>query len=350
MITFNSTGEPDQQLYFPSIRTHVEFVDGIYMTDDPRLVAILESSAHAVRVGSDTPRQRRIVIVTSEDDDADGDAIVRDSTAPSGFSLGGGAPLSNEDPLPASDPQSGTSDEAARADHVHADNGIHWGSGVPLGILGGNGATYIDIDSGYIYGPKVGGVWPLPRFTLHQTMIIDDFNRANGDLAGTETLTGQIWEQIVGGAQIVGNEVNGGGTGFANFTRNIAAVDTESPNGTVSVVLSDGINGGEGPAFRVVNATNYWDINNYAMEKVVAGSATTPSQTFINNNSAVVAGDTLEVEMDGNTLTFIHNGIPRYSVTDSTHNTATKHGILLVSTSDELDDFRFSPPIPTLYE
>lgn len=35
------------------------------------------------------------------------------------------------------------------------------GSGRPPNSLGVDGQTYIDVDSNFSYGPKVGGVWPV---------------------------------------------------------------------------------------------------------------------------------------------------------------------------------------------
>jgi hypothetical protein len=166
----------------------------------------------------------------------------------------------------------------------------------------------------------------------------DNFNRADSTTAlGTPSDSGSNWVALTGTWGIGTNKgypVSVSGEGVAYLESSIADCDVQV---TTPVVSNDC-----GIQCRVVDASNMiigWVAasTGWRIYKLVAGTYTqlgsTASGTPANN-------DVLKMNMSGNSLTFYANGVSKVAVSDSAHNTATKHGLRSYNTTSvTFDDF-----------
>ena len=108
-----------------------------------------------------------------------------------------------------------------------------------------------------------------------------------------------------------------------------AYVGTGLANGTLLVSFSITNTAFASILFRVVDTSNYWQVNVSAPDvrvfKVVAGAATEVGLASIPSASGAV--QSLYVEMDGGHIRVTRAGMLIYEVTDSYNVSATKHGI-----------------------
>lgn len=149
--------------------------------------------------------------------------------------------------------------------------------------------------------------------------ITDTFTRADGALGTTET--GQTWTNSTGWA-ITSNAAVSTAT-----TYRPAYVESTLADCTLTATLSAVVEYGA-LCFRFTDTQNY-----YVM---VVGPANSFFYKLVANSLILVdpgslgtftAGDVIAIQMTGNTFVFKKNGTTTATVTDSSHPTATKHGI-----------------------
>jgi hypothetical protein len=160
----------------------------------------------------------------------------------------------------------------------------------------------------------------------------DDFNRAdNASALGTPSDGGASWSALAGTWGIASNvayKVNAGDAQeFAVLEASSANVEVQA---TISTLNSDSA---PGIVVRAVDANNFWNAQitgsglgatRVQLYKFSSGSPTSMGTS----TAAVTAGDVIKVRASGNSIEVFNNGSSIIGpVTDSTHNTATKHGI-----------------------
>lgn len=163
--------------------------------------------------------------------------------------------------------------------------------------------------------------------------VSDSFTRSDG-VIGTAT-SGQTWSTFNQDAvtwQTVSNQAGVPSTG--SFHKNLAWLDSGTPDGTVQVTIA-ATSGGAGLALRVTDSSNYYLWSGNSVSKVVAGSAS----QLLTGLTNLGAGDVAKAVMSGSTLKLYRNGALVGIVTDSFNNTATKHGISVQLSTERLDDF-----------
>lgn len=122
-----------------------------------------------------------------------------------------------------------------------------------------------------------------------------------------------------------------------NFS--LAVWDSATAEGTVSVTMRNAagsglLPGGQGLAFRVQDASNFWLIESsggtlWRLRKIVAGADTAVDQwAGATNNDDIVS-----VVLSGNSIDVRINGVSRITTSDAFNNTATKHGLAIRKTS-----------------
>lgn len=80
----------------------------------------------------------------------------------------------------------------------------------------------------------------------------------------------------------------------------------------------------QGLMFRHSDDNNYWRATTTALQKKVAGVVT----TLVTYTTPFLAGDRMNVEMNGTTITVFRNNVQVAQVTDSFNSTAIQHGIV----------------------
>jgi hypothetical protein len=168
--------------------------------------------------------------------------------------------------------------------------------------------------------------------------VADTFNRADSATSlGTTDTGAAAWSALQGTWGLSANQAYVA-VGDAS-TVCVAVVDASAADCTVAVDLS--VNGGGNPqaglAFRATDA------NNFYLAEVTMGAAGTPkiykrvagTYTAIATGASITfnGGETLSVELAGNSITVKRNGSTIVSVTDSTFPSATKHGLYQTAVS-----------------
>jgi len=117
--------------------------------------------------------------------------------------------------------------------------------------------------------------------------------------------------------------------------------ETHAADITMNITLATLDANGAGVLFRWVDASNYWlllgSTSTLSLSKVVAGSSTNVSG-FI---GVLGSGYTIQVTANGSAISVVTNGNLIYSTSDSTHATATKHGLQSQGTSQRWDNLSF---------
>lgn len=221
----------------------------------------------------------------------------------------------------------------------------------------------------HLGGKPVRGVWLGSRlqFALHRggtkvwppdPDIADDFTRADSTNLGSTPTGGVAWTEYnygTGNMSISSNQL-------ASSTGDwgLATVETGESDGVVAGnVTGDGMSG---VIFRYVDYQNFWfwvrltAFGNAFMNKVVNGTETTMA------NIALAGHEIVWVCLEGNNITYFTspNNIdmdlaPAFdpdaptgwnlgTVTDSTHASATKHGVILRESTTRGRAFRYWYP------
>lgn len=169
----------------------------------------------------------------------------------------------------------------------------------------------------------------------------DNFTRADSgvsidspsDAAGNYTTTA-TW----GIASNTGYNADGAGSCCATLDASSADVEVQV---TLTTIGGSGT-GGAGIGFRYVDANNFWrararvSASTLSLQRMIAGSNTTIGTDY---SYTPANGDVIKVVADGNDITVYLNGVSRITASDSTHNTATKHGLFVNSdTASRFDD------------
>lgn len=162
---------------------------------------------------------------------------------------------------------------------------------------------------------------------------------------GATSVNGLPWQAVLGTWGIQTNRGYVVTPGGGNASR--AIIETGYTDGTLSVdrPVVEGI-GNQGVIFRYVDSSNYWvaagngTFGNAFLTKVVAG---TPTEML---NVALVNAGAIRVDFTNDRITFWTNGVIRGVVSDSTHSTATKHGIYLDASAPDgrFDNIVFQAP------
>lgn len=90
---------------------------------------------------------------------------------------------------------------------------------------------------------------------------------------------------------------------------------------------------------RYTDATNYWLWGYSSAGDVLYYKKATAGNSFGYTNSRLVAGDRFGISVKGDVFTVYQNGLPVYTLTDATGNTATKAGINLDNITTRFDNF-----------
>jgi hypothetical protein len=159
----------------------------------------------------------------------------------------------------------------------------------------------------------------------------DNFNRADSTTTlGTPSDGGSAWSVLGGTFGILSNEAYKVSTAAA---WDIAVLEASSANVEVQATASQygTTEPRAGVAFRVVDTNNWFAAIFYGsyvvLNKNVGGSITEVTSAF----ASITATDTIKAVANGNSLSVYRNGaLVLGPVTDSTHNTATQHGIVAV--------------------
>lgn len=166
----------------------------------------------------------------------------------------------------------------------------------------------------------------------------DDFNRADSSSSlGTPSDGGGAWTALVGTWGIASN------TGYlatdAGDSQDVAVLDSGTSDVDVQVTLAT-LTSTPGLILRAADSNNYLLLqtttSGFTMYRRASGSF-----TGIGSWSGTTAsGDVIKFQGNGTTVKAFHAGVERISVTESSGQTNTKHGIYsFVSTGPRFDDF-----------
>jgi hypothetical protein len=186
-----------------------------------------------------------------------------------------------------------------------------------------------------------GGTW-----LNYNVLVSDSFNRVNNttSLGTTDSYAGgtaKAW-QIFGNAVYGINNNQAYVSQIASSGHGSAYVEVNKADVAITVTFSN-IDPAEFPkiAFRIVDAENMLMLmadtgtGNYLLYKYVSGSSTdiATGTTFTN-------GDTIRVEASGSNIKVFKNGTNIINVTETSYQTATKHGLMLYKyPNSRLDNF-----------
>lgn len=192
---------------------------------------------------------------------------------------------------------------------------------------------------------KIDGLGWYPPVDLG-LFAADTFNRADGAVGSTSTGS-KPWTTTVSGFAIAGNELSL--TGIT--TSGQMFIDPGAPDvrvqATVKAATGAAATMGGGILVRYIDAANFWWLSTRVSGssvgcrfwKQVAGS---PTAVGTSSSVAVVPGDVVKVEADGNDLVGYVNNVEVARVTGDTHaNTGTKVGFFghTQGTGTRWDDF-----------
>lgn len=172
------------------------------------------------------------------------------------------------------------------------------------------------------------------------TVVSDSFNRADSSTSLGSADTGQAWTALVGTWGITSNQAyNPVGGGDNQCT---AVVDAGVSDCTVQVTKPNSHDAGF--VFRVVDANNYLMFTEAGvLYKRVGGGFTSIATCAVGSD-----GDVLAAVLSGTSVIVKRNGTQIVSVTESTHQSATKHGLRnyfpSFGASELFDDFTVTVP------
>lgn len=172
--------------------------------------------------------------------------------------------------------------------------------------------------------------------------VTDSFNRTNstttlGTTDGTRGGDPATW--LTSGSSVWGINTNQAYC-TTNTAHQTAVVETNMSDVTVSCKVSAFGAVNQGMVFRFQDASNFlWVLCQSGQVyycRFVAGS-----QTNVTNVAGYTAGDTISVTAVGTAINIYRNGVNIISQTDSTFQTATKHGLINNSSGStaRYDDF-----------
>lgn len=167
--------------------------------------------------------------------------------------------------------------------------------------------------------------------------ITDSFNRADNPAALGVADTGQTWSALAGTWSTLSNQARTATSVGANY--NVAVLDAGRADCTVQLTASTVV-AGIGISARVVDATNFIHLEavgaTLTLYRRVAGASTTIGSFAY----TVVNGDVMKMALSGSSIICYVNNVSMISVTEATHASATKHGLLnFDSTVARYDDF-----------
>lgn len=175
--------------------------------------------------------------------------------------------------------------------------------------------------------------------------VSDTFNRADSTTTMGNADTGQPWVPLAGTWGIDANRAYS--VDAATDDRQVA-VDAANADATVEVDMAvlDAIGGG-GLLFRAVDANNYWlfvaepEIPRWVLYKRVSGT-----YTLVASFAQAGATGRLLVTASGSAITCKLDGATLMSVTDTAHQTATRHGLRVYrfgsASANRFDNFKVS--------
>jgi hypothetical protein len=177
-------------------------------------------------------------------------------------------------------------------------------------------------------------------------LVSDSFNRANNttSLGSTDSYNGgtsKAW-QIFGTAVYGINNNQAYISQSATTGHGSAYIEVNSADVAVTSTFSV-IGAGEFPkiAFRIVDAENMLMLmadsgtGNYLLYKYVSGSS-----TDIATGTSFANGDVIRVEVNGSNIKVFKNGTSIINVTETSYQTATKHGLMLYKyPNSRMDNF-----------
>lgn len=159
-------------------------------------------------------------------------------------------------------------------------------------------------------------------------LVSDSFDRADSTTSLGTADSGQTWTALAGTWGIQTNRAYGVGTSPIDKQ---VVVESGASDVTVSVDVAvfdtDPVSIGPGIVFRAVDASNYLlfcaeTAGRWALYKRVNGN-----HTEIASMSETPVAGKYEVTCSGSTITCKVGGVTKITATDTTHQTATRHGI-----------------------
>lgn len=179
--------------------------------------------------------------------------------------------------------------------------------------------------------------------------VTDDFNRADDALTIGTATSGHAWSTHIGTMGISSNKVYAPslGSGAGGFTGSIATVETGASDCTIEIVQSTARTEITkcGLCFRYVDNNNFfiarylWQSLRIEIYKMSSGSFAGIGD-FPWSLTDSHDGQIMKIELSGSSIKmYIDGGSPKISVSDSTHQTATKHGVFVNNLPTRQDDF-----------
>lgn len=178
----------------------------------------------------------------------------------------------------------------------------------------------------------------VPGRSKHDTTIIDDLNRADGDTIGNQL----SWTEVLGDFDTASNQVVKSAT--ANTVEHARAESALSSDDHYAQVLRVAAPGGNysGPCARIpaspsTDKTFYtiWADNTSYLVKLVAGT-----QTNMVTGANGMASEIYKVQADGSTIKGFFAGVENLSVTDTAITGNLYCGLNIFGTDAILDDFQ----------
>ena len=164
-------------------------------------------------------------------------------------------------------------------------------------------------------------------------VIRDTFTRADSTTTLGATDTGQAWAALAGTWGVIGS------AGYTTTaTEGFAVFDAGVANFTAALRITGTVNG-PGLLFRVVDANNLWLIDTNGLWLRNGGVWTNRG-----GMAGWVAGDVMSASCSGSTITAYKNGVSFVSLSDVTHQAATKVGLYtgVTGTGNRYDDLELT--------
>lgn len=174
-------------------------------------------------------------------------------------------------------------------------------------------------------------------------VVSDSFDRADSGTSMGTADTGQVWTPLAG---TWGIDTNRGYSVGSDPADRQVVVESGVSDPTVAVdvpVLDSG--GGTGLLFRGVDANNYWIFTSegtrWALYKRVTGT-----HTLVGSFTETPTIGRWEVACSGSSITCKIDSVTKVTATDTTHQTATRHGLRIfrqsATSSSRFDNFTVS--------
>lgn len=171
----------------------------------------------------------------------------------------------------------------------------------------------------------------LPTAPAGTGHVTDSFDRADAASLGTSD-SGHVWQEVLVGAGITTNTAYASTpyqTGHAIVTSGASDVDVQVTVSTLDTA------GNAGLVFRWQDSERFWILFINGLTSVVQLVRYSPAGATSVASIPITkaAGDIIKIKAVGSSIRVFHNGTELGSVTDTTYQSATSHGIWLNTVS-----------------